>query len=222
MLGFLRLAYYKRYKPEVLSTAYHEAGHGIVAALFAQELELVKLTVNRKALKRENRAYNGALHVSFFTKPLDTDFEAGDHLTLIALAGTCSRTLYTRGQEAVYDGITNMTFYVNRDAMDRTGAHEDWSIASLQSTRTQGYINAPKDVILNSGVRWVFNYLMQPDVWRATERLAEEIIRRPGLTLSNNQISRFLNKIGFTSYLAQHSKGLLSMRYPLSVNSLVL
>lgn len=221
MFGFLKLAYYKRYKPEMLRTAYHEAGHGIVAALFAHELALVQITANKKALNRAGKRFNGALQVEFHVLPQPSDFEAGDHLTLIALAGTCSRTLYTRGQAAVHDGINNMTYYVNRDAMDITGAHEDWAIASSQSTRTQRYVNAPKDVILNSGVRWVFNYLMQPRVWDATERLAEEIIRRPGLTLGSEQISRFLKKIGFAGYLAHHSQGLLSMRYPLSTKTLV-
>ena len=222
MLGFLKLAYYKRFNPEVLRTAYHEAGHGIVAALFSDELELVKLTVNKKALKRENRAYNGVLKVSFFTIPLDNDFVPGDHLTLIALAGTCSRTLFTKGRQQVYDGIETGTYYVNRNAMDITGAHEDWSIAGLQSSRTRQYINVPKDIIIGSGLRWVFNYLMQPEVWKATERLAEELIRRPGLTLDSKQLSRFLQEIGFFRYLSQHGIGLLALRYPLTANSLAL
>lgn len=212
------LSILKFFKTKKLATAYHEAGHCVVAAVFSDKLFLKELSVNKEYMSKINTGYTGGLHLEWYNIPDQTDHESADHLILIALAGICAKTLYTKGTSFVNRNIDQ--FRNNSDLLVADGASDDYEIVESYSKPLAQILNTKKSTIEWSAFRWVFEFLLDSEIWTATKIIAEEIIKHPNQTLNGREIIVIIEKSGLRYILNDRSHNFLSKRYPLSIQNL--
>lgn len=215
----MKLFFHKFCRTKKLATAYHEAGHCVVAAIFADKINLKILSIDPELLKKYHPSYNGGLNIEFINIPNQTDNEPADHLILIALAGMCSKTIFTKGQKFVKDNFE--TFKNDATQLDSSGASDDYKIVKDYINHLAVRLQIRQDVIQRSAFRWLFNYLMTPEVLSATKLIAEELIRRPSQSLHNGEITDLIKSTGLAAYLTSEKNNLLSKRYPLTKQKLI-
>ncbi len=200
-------------KTKALRTAYHEAGHCIVAAIFDHKLYLKALTLDKAFLASHDKTWNGALLIEWYTQPQPHELEPGDHIILVALAGMCAQTLYSKGKNFVVKN--RALFPKNPKLMDIDGGSVDYKIAQMYSVPIASNIQGVHNTHIEwSAIRWIYDYLMEPQVWRATKLVAEELLRSPNKSLDSTEIAVFLKEIGFNNYLTANKARLLGQRYP--------
>lgn len=196
-----------------LKIAYHEAGHCIVAAIFADKLYLKQITVNRRVLAQNDQFWNGALLIEWYETPQSHELEPGDHIICVALAGMCAQTLFSKGKKFVR---SNRMLFPNKPSlMDTRGADIDYNIAKTYSVPIASNIAGISSAVIEwSAIRWIYDYLLEDEVWRGTKLLAEQLLRKQNKSLNAEEISEFLDKIGFTDHLLSHRKRYIEARYP--------
>lgn len=220
MKSTLRLLLHKLFKTTKLATAYHEAGHCVVAALFADKLNLKTLSANKAYMKKIDPSYKGGLLLEWINIPSQTDYQSGDHLILISLAGICAKTIYCKGHSYTRK---NLSLFKNnpKELMEIEGAFDDYEIAKTFSRPISQYLNVRKEIIEWSAFRWNFEFLMTSEVWNATIKIAEEIIKHPNQTLNDSEIIATIRKVKLDVYLDSNKDIFLSKRYPLTNKTLI-
>jgi len=215
----LKLLYYRLFKRKKLAIAYHEAGHCVVAAIFTDKINLKMLSINKELMKKNHPSYNGGLDFEFINIPNPSENEPADHLILIALAGMCSKTIFNKGQKYVKKYFE--TFKNNSTQIDNSGANDDYKIVNDYINPLAVRLQIRKDIIQWSGFRWLFDYLMTPEVLIATKLIAEELIRRPSQSIYNGEITDLINSTGLAAYLLAKKNNIISRRYPLTREKLI-
>ena len=215
----MNILFHRLFRTNKLSTAYHEAGHCVVAAIFSDKLKLKVLSVNREKLRSVNSSYNGVLNMEWFAIPDKSDYQSADHLILIALAGICSKTLYTKGSKYV---SANMSRFPYRDGLlDSAGGVDDYEIVKDFSIPLSRILQIKRTTIEWSAFRWIFEYLMIDEVWQATRKIAEQLISHNDQHFSEKQIAEIVRSSGLESFLITNKQSLLKKRYPMSIQTLI-
>lgn len=139
---------------------------------------------------------------------------------LIALAGICGRTIHSKGIKYVHGNLSN--FSKDSDLMDSRGASDDYSLAQSHSKPIGKNLLTDYRIIEWSGFRWIFEYLMTTEVWEATKFIAEKLVTTKTQSLKGSEIEEVIVGSGLRDFLNQNRSTLLSKRYPLNKNSLVI
>lgn len=202
----------------ITATAYHEAGHCIVAYIFFDRIKLNLLTINKEVANQKNKGSNGGLLWEWRNIPNGEDYEAGDYSILISLAGICSKTIFIKGNDFVKDNLGK--FRGNHSLLNSEGAVDDYKFTEIYSQPISGYFDIKKYEVEWSAFRWVFEYLLVPEVWKATELLANALLEASTNTLNKQEIETLMEKSGFDEYLQNNKQQLLAKRYPLSQKTL--
>jgi hypothetical protein len=216
---FMKLFIHKLFKTNKLRTAYHEAGHFIVASIFQKTFKLNKISINKKLLRLDNLEFNGGLNLEFIEQPNQTDFEKGDQLILVNLAGICAQTIHTKGQKYVRKNIHN--FKNNTDLLNLTGSKEDYNLAQKYSKPIGQYLNVNYTYVEWSAFLWLFKLFLNPIIWNCIKKTAEMLITVKDYTLDSNQISHLLQEIDLNPSIDKIKTDFINKRYPLSKNKLI-
>jgi hypothetical protein len=215
----LKLIYNKILKTKKIQTAYHEAGHCIVAAMFLDLLNLKALTINITEIKKINPNWRGGLNFEAKSAPSPTDYNFGDKILLIALAGICSKTVYLKGASYVNDNLSN--FKSDSKLLSAEGAIDDYEMAQLYINPISQAFRIRTSYVQWSAFRFVFEFLLIPEVWSAVVYIAEELIKHDNETLLKDEILELLTDIGFVEYFTNNKSAILNKRYPLRKETLI-
>lgn len=202
----------------MVATAHHEAGHCIIAALFNDKLFLKCLTIDSSLLKKVNPNYTGGLNLEFYTTPQSHEVEPGDNLILIALGGLCAKTIFKRGKQYVKDNLH--LFSGKPNLMEIEGATEDYDLVRKFSLPIANVLQTRQTTVEWSAVRWVFEFLMEDEVWEATKKVAQKLLKNTNKSLVSTEISEFLDEINFQQHLENTKSIHLSKRYPLAIDKM--
>lgn len=215
----MQILIHKVIRSKLLRNAYHEAGHYVLALLFYDILELEELTINKEKVKAINKGWAGALHLIWHKKPANNDINAGDHMILIALAGICARTIFIQGREYVIKNYSK--FKNNPKLMDTTGAGDDYEIVQKFTKPISLTIGTLHQQIEWSGFFFVYMYFLDKYVLAFVQKIAEELIRSADRTLTNTELIKLAQEIGFIAWIDQNRSKILQPRYPLDKKKLI-
>ncbi len=218
----IKLVFHSILKTKKISRAYHEAGHGIVAELFNDLIELKLLTINEKAAKKYDDKSNGGLSMKLKYNPKNDDYENGDKISLVALAGICSRTLYLKGRNYVIEN--RFKFPNNPNLVDFDGSSEDLKIAEYNNKRTSLSLKIKTSYIMWSAMIVLFDFFFNPEIYTQIKLLAEKLLLTKGQTLEQKELEIFMQQSGIREKLKKYKKEFYETRYPLTktliINSL--
>lgn len=215
----IKLIYNKVLNTKKIQTAYHEAGHCIVAAMFLDLLNLKALTINITEIRKINSAWRGGLNFEAKSAPSPTDYNFGDKILLIALAGICSKTIYLRGANYVKDNLSK--FQSDSKLLEAEGAIDDYEMAKQYINPISQAFRIKTSYVQWSAFRFVFEFLLIPKVWDSVVSLAEELIKHDKETLLNAEILQLLTDGGFIEYYSNNKTSILNKRYPLRRETLI-
>lgn len=214
----MKLWFHKMIKTDKLATAYHEAGHCVVSAIFSDKLTLNTLSINKEYLRSIHPEYNGGLHIEWKELPDENDHESGDNLILIALAGICTKTIHKKGFEFVKHNISK--FQNHPDLLESEGAVDDYKIAQMYSKPISVRLQIKHQIIEWSAFCWLFELFLNPEIWDKTKTIAEELVKHKNQTLESEEINDLVESIGLKSLLIKRKGEFLSKRYPMSKETL--
>lgn len=214
-----KLAYHYFIKTKKIKTAYHEADHCVIAALFQDKLILKCLTINESEVKKINSNWRGGLNFELNNKLSSTDYELQDKLVLIALAGVCAKTIYIEGNAFVNKNLHN--FKYNTKLLSLKGATDDYNLATPLITQISQAYQIEHTYVTWSAFRFVFELFLTSVVWQSIKCIAEELIKHKNKTLLATEINQILNDCGLINFIKISQSKIMMNRYPLCKDSLI-
>lgn len=195
----MKLLFHILFKTDKLSKAYHEAAHCVVAAIFTENIRLNLLTINENIAKKFHADNKGGLSISFIEVPQREDYESGDNMILISLAGICGRTIFSKGKNYTMKNFE--LFKKNKDLLDTRGSNGDYEITQHFSKNIERIFRIKHEYIEWSAFRWLFEYFLIVEVWYATDYIAKELLKKKDQTLNVDEIRNLILRSGLHDYL---------------------
>ena len=214
IIRWIKFQYFWIMGSDKIRIAYHEAGHAVIAELFSEKLFMNFITINEEVSRQFHESHRGGLAIEFFTQPSSQDYEVADNIILIALAGMCAQTIYKKGKDFVKDNLGNFHNNMNLLVYDGCGGDKaEWDKQAKELSEVYTQVAAGR--ILLTAVRFVFEYFLNENVWKAIDSLAKDLIASPNEYLTDKEIKDSFTKIEFDKVLAEHRDAFLQKRYPL-------
>lgn len=215
----IRLFKRKKEKKELIATAFHEAGHCIIAALFEDKLFLKQISINKDFMRSIKAKTVGGLLIEFHEDLDPNDFASIDHLILISLAGICAKTIHVKGKKFVLKNRDNFSSYPKQMILE--GATDDYEIATTMSKRISYKYKIQSSYIQWSAFKWLYDFFLLDSIWQATTIVANEVMRHPDKSLNHEELEQLFKQKGVLDLIKYSKDEHLKLRYPITRESLV-
>ncbi len=199
--------------------AIHECGHALLAKLFDECFEIKNITLDTSLYSKQANTddWQGAILLGrrpFFLQ--NQSIENLDKLIITMWGGLAAQNIYIKGQEDIKRNL--LTYLNSPNLLDSEGFDGDWNlteqcISGLIQIRGISY-----DEYRVSFLGFAFDYLMLDKVWETTNSLAELVLSKANVTITQSEIEQHFIDTGFLKFLCKNKTKILSKRYKVTLN----